>query len=91
VRINSRQGYTSVFLASSVRPLALKYRAKEEWRNQAVDLNRSDEKAGLGRDAIGSEVIDPLAAQEIKETGNERRVALRRLWRWKPACALASY
>ncbi|MGA8733971.1 MAG: hypothetical protein WB558_08625 [Terriglobales bacterium] len=32
---------------------------------------RWDEKAGLRRDAIGSQVIDALEAQEIKETGNE--------------------
>jgi len=34
-------------------------------------VNRWDEKAGLRRDAIGSQVIDVLKAQEIKETGNE--------------------
>ena len=32
---------------------------------------RGDEKAGLRRDAIRSQVIDVLEAQEIKETGNE--------------------
>jgi hypothetical protein len=32
---------------------------------------RWDEKAGLRRDAVGSQVIDVLEAQEIKETGNE--------------------
>ena len=32
---------------------------------------RWDEKAGLRRDAVGSQVIDALEAQEIKETGNE--------------------
>jgi hypothetical protein len=32
---------------------------------------RWDEKAGLRRDAVGSQVIDVLKAQEIKETGNE--------------------
>ena len=31
----------------------------------------TDEKAGLRRDAIRSQVIDALEAQEIKETGNE--------------------
>jgi len=36
-----------------------------------VDVNRWDEKAGLRRDAIRSQVIDALEAQEIKETGNE--------------------
>jgi hypothetical protein len=36
-----------------------------------VDVIRWDEKAGLRRDAIGSQVIDALEAQEIKETGNE--------------------
>jgi hypothetical protein len=33
--------------------------------------NRWDEKAGLRRDAVPSQVIDVLKAQEIKETGNE--------------------
>jgi hypothetical protein len=33
---------------------------------------RWDEKAGLRRDAIRSQVIDALEAQEIKETGNEK-------------------
>jgi hypothetical protein len=32
---------------------------------------RWDEKAGLRRDAIRSQVIDALEAQEIKEAGNE--------------------
>jgi hypothetical protein len=36
-----------------------------------VDENRWDEKAGLRRDAIRSQVIDVLVAQEIKETGNQ--------------------
>jgi hypothetical protein len=35
------------------------------------DENRWDEKAGLRRDALSSQVIDALEAQEIKETGNE--------------------
>jgi hypothetical protein len=35
------------------------------------DVNRWDEKAGLRRDAVRSQVIDVLEAQEIKETGNE--------------------
>jgi len=34
-------------------------------------LIRWDEKAGLRRDAVRSQVIDALEAQEIKETGNE--------------------
>src|SRR5271169_883351 len=36
-----------------------------------TDVNRWDEKAGLRRDAVRSQVIDVLEAQEIKETGNE--------------------
>jgi hypothetical protein len=36
-----------------------------------VDVIRWDEKAGLRRDTVGSQVIDVLEAQEIKETGNE--------------------
>jgi hypothetical protein len=36
-----------------------------------ADEIRWDEKAGLRRDAVGSQVIDVLEAQEIKETGNE--------------------
>jgi hypothetical protein len=35
-------------------------------------VNRWDEKAGLQRDAVRSQVIDVLEAQEIKETGNEK-------------------
>ena len=35
------------------------------------DVTRWDEKAGLRRDAVRSQVIDVLEAQEIKETGNE--------------------
>ena len=38
----------------------------------SVEDNRWDEKAGLRRDAVGSQVIDALEAQEIKETGNEK-------------------
>jgi hypothetical protein len=38
---------------------------------RVVDVIRWDEKAGLRRDAVGSQVIDVLEAQEIKETGNE--------------------
>ena len=34
-------------------------------------VTRWDEKAGLRGDALGSQVIDALEAQEIKETGNE--------------------
>jgi hypothetical protein len=34
-------------------------------------VNRWDENAGLWWDAIRSQVIDALEAQEIKETGNE--------------------
>jgi len=37
----------------------------------SVDVPRWDEKAGLKRDAVGSQVIDVLEAQEIKETDNE--------------------
>ena len=36
-----------------------------------VGENRWNEKAGLRRDAVRSQVIDALEAQEIKETGNE--------------------
>jgi hypothetical protein len=36
-----------------------------------VYVTRWDEKAGLRRDAVRSQVIDALEAQEIKETGNE--------------------
>jgi hypothetical protein len=38
---------------------------------KSTDAIRWDEKAGLRRDAIRSQVIDALEAQEIKETGNE--------------------
>ena len=39
--------------------------------SRIIDDNRWDEKAGLRRDAVRSQVIDVLEAQEIKETGNE--------------------
>jgi hypothetical protein len=43
------------------------------WRTivASTGVTRWDEKAGLRRDAVGSQVIDVLEAQEIKETGNE--------------------
>jgi len=41
------------------------------WTVEVVDAIRWDEKAGLRRDAVRSQVIDALEAQEIKETGNE--------------------
>jgi hypothetical protein len=37
-------------------------------RAPVVDVLRWDEKAGLQRDAVRSQVIDVLEAQEIKET-----------------------
>jgi transposase len=37
-----------------------------------IVVNRGDEKAGLRRDAVGSQVIDALEAQEIKETGMKK-------------------
>jgi hypothetical protein len=39
--------------------------------NALRSVDRWDEKAGLRRDAVRSQVIDVLEAQEIKETGNE--------------------
>jgi hypothetical protein len=36
-----------------------------------VDVVRRDEKAGLRRDAVRSQVLAVLQAQEIKETVNE--------------------
>ena len=39
--------------------------------NMIADETRWDEKAGLRRDAVGSQVIDVLKAQEIKEADNE--------------------
>jgi hypothetical protein len=36
-----------------------------------TDETRWDEKTGLRRDAVRSQVINALEAQEIKETGNE--------------------
>jgi hypothetical protein len=39
--------------------------------HRSLGVIRWDEKAGLRRDAVGSQVIDVLEAQEIKETGNE--------------------
>src|ERR1035438_2558945 len=49
----------------------LEHRPKSLSKPCMVDVIRWDEKAGLRRDAVGSQVIDALAAQEIKETGNE--------------------
>jgi len=40
-------------------------------KTQIVDAIRWDEKAGVRRDAVRSQVIDALEAQKIKETGNE--------------------
>jgi hypothetical protein len=40
-----------------------------QWPSQP--FIRWDEKAGLRRDAVGSQVIEVLKAQEIKETGHE--------------------
>ena len=37
----------------------------------SVDANRWDEKSGLQRDALSSQVIDALEAQEIKEARYE--------------------
>jgi hypothetical protein len=37
----------------------------------SIGDNRWYEKAGLRRDALSSQVIDALKAQEIKETGSE--------------------
>ena len=36
-----------------------------------LGTNRWDEKAGLRRDAVGSQVVDALEAQQIKETDNK--------------------
>jgi hypothetical protein len=36
-----------------------------------ADVIKWDERAGLRRDAVRSQVIDTLEAQEIKETDNE--------------------
>jgi hypothetical protein len=44
---------------------------KVEYSRLQSVVTRWDEKAGLRRDAVGSQVIDALEAQEIKETGNE--------------------
>jgi hypothetical protein len=38
----------------------------------SIVVNRWDEKAGLRRDAVRSQVIDVLEAQEIKETGMKK-------------------
>jgi hypothetical protein len=39
--------------------------------SEVTVANRWDEKAGLRRDAVRSQVIDVLKAQEIKATGSE--------------------
>jgi hypothetical protein len=50
--------------ASTLRPRGAYFQISVE--------NRWDEKAGLRRDAVRSQVIDVLLAQEIKETDNEK-------------------
>jgi len=55
---------------SSIRSRACQLRRSQNARPIPVQT-RWDEKAGLRRDAVGSQVIDVLKAQEIKETGNE--------------------
>jgi len=44
--------------------------AAAESRSRVTVATRWDEKAGLRRDAVRSQVIDALEAQEIKETGS---------------------
>src|SRR6266702_4388582 len=45
---------------------------REQLKESYSETGRpSIEKTGLQQDAIGSQVIDALEAQEIKETGNE--------------------
>jgi hypothetical protein len=44
---------------------------EHQQQEEMTDVIRWDENAGLRGDAIGSQVIDALEAQEIKETGNE--------------------
>jgi hypothetical protein len=41
-------------------------------RLHIIDVTRWDEKAGLRRDALGSQGIGALEAQERKETDNEK-------------------
>jgi hypothetical protein len=54
---------SSFYPASAATPLAN--------HSDFFNTHRWDEKAGLRRDAVRSQVIDVLEAQEIKETGNE--------------------
>ena len=64
---------------TSTSPANLLEVASQDWLSflQQVDgrfstvATRWDENAGLRRDAIGSQVIDALEAQEIKEIGIE--------------------
>ena len=42
------------------------------WVTIITGLNRWDENAGFRRDAVGSQVIDVLEAQKIKETDNQK-------------------
>lgn len=39
---------------------------------EATVVNRWDEKAGLRRDAVRSQVIDALEAQEIRDKGDRQ-------------------
>jgi hypothetical protein len=52
------------------RPTTADFR-RENRLHRITVVTRWDEKAGLRRDAVRSQVIDALEAQEIKETGNE--------------------
>jgi hypothetical protein len=52
-------------------PLRYSYPTNSASEQPFFNTHRWDENAGLWRDAIRSQVIDALEAQEIKETGNE--------------------
>ena len=57
--------------AHSLSPTAAESRERHKLHVMMTGDNRWDEKAGLRRDAVRSQVSDVLVAQEIKETGNE--------------------
>jgi len=57
---------------SDIRVLGSQLVRPSTSRKRSFAENRWDEEAGLRRDAVGSQVIDVLEAQEIKETGNEK-------------------
>src|ERR1700687_2247448 len=73
ISIIERRGTAPYALPGNVCPNLQKPKANSLDTSDVVRdvVNRWDERPVSGRDAIGSQVIDALEAQEMKETGNE--------------------